>query len=91
MMQEYALHTSGILHRQLRQMQKHAYLNTIYNKNVKDIPKKLTLALKTRISDKRLSYISVPLDVLDYLFWVPMRSQYKEVEVHHGSAVAQET
>ncbi len=69
-LQEYALHISGLLYCILRSTQKHAYLNTIYNKNTQYIRKNIDLVLTTTISDIFLSYISVPLDVV-YFFKTP--------------------
>jgi hypothetical protein len=53
--QECALCTSGIFIQKLMKMEKHAYLNMVNNKNLKDICKKLTFLLITEISDIRLS------------------------------------
>jgi hypothetical protein len=63
--QEYALHISGLLYCILRSTQKHAYLNTIYNKNTKYIRRNIDLVLTTTISDIILSYILVPLDAVN--------------------------
>jgi len=52
--QEYALCTSDISFRKLRKMEKHAYLNMIYNKNDTERCKKLTFLLMMEISDIRL-------------------------------------
>ena len=53
--QECALCTSGLFFQKLRKMEKHAYLNMIYNKHVKERCKELTFLLMMEISDIRLS------------------------------------
>jgi hypothetical protein len=53
--QERALCTSGIFSQKFRKIEKHAYLNMIYNKNDTERCKKLTFVWMMEILDIRLS------------------------------------